>query len=383
MKKIKFSLVAIYIIFLVVLFGFKFNENVTLVELNDNKISHEANVYFFYSKKCDICLRILDKLDSLIKERYDEVNLKTYEISRNDENLNLLFYLLDNYNYKDYDIPIVFIGEYVLVGNDEIEENFKNCLKSYLEKDPGYDPVENLIKDYTEDDSKNIYLERDYITIPIIIISSLIDSVNPCAIAVIIFLITTLILAKYKRGILRYGLTYIITIFIVYLGLGIGFIYFIEWISIPDLFFTIVGCILIILGILSIKDFFWYGKGISLGIPERIKGFIGKNINKATIFSMISLGIIVSIFESTCSGGVYLGILSLIAKQGLNLKLLLLLIVYNFIFVLPLLIILIIFYFGMSIKKINRALTQKKKNVYRIIDGVILIFLGIYLIVWF
>ncbi|MCG2789901.1 MAG: hypothetical protein L6405_08165, partial [Actinomycetia bacterium] len=133
----------------------------------------------------------------------------------------------------------------------------------------------------------------------------------------------------------------------------------------------------------SIKDFFWYGKGISLGIPKPIAGFIERNIKKATLFSMISIGLIVSVFEFGCSGAVYLGILSFIEKQGLSLKLLLLLILYNFIFILPLLIVLIVFYFGFSIKKISRFYIQKRRKLYRLISGVVLIFLGIYLIVWF
>ena len=387
MKKISTLLVISIFIILIVITGFKLNKNVAQIELynTNTKILNNIKIHFFYSKDCDICLKILNELNGLIQEKYSRVNLKTYEISENYENVTLYFYLLDNYGYKDndYEIPVVFIGENVLIGNNDIEENFEDSLRDYLEKDLDYDPVENLIKDYIEHNDKDDYLGKDYITIPIIIVSALTDSVNPCAIAVIIFLITTLILAKYKRSILRYGLIYIITIFIVYLCLGIGFIYFIGKINIPNLFFTVVGCILIVLGILSIKDFFWYGKGISLGIPKSIQNFIGKNINKATIFSMISLGIIVSIFESACSGGVYLGILSLIAKQGLNLGLLLLLILYNFIFILPLLFILIVSYFGLSIKKIFMQLTQKKRNIYRIINGIILIFLGIYLIVWF
>ncbi len=129
----------------------------------------------------------------------------------------------------------------------------------------------------------------------------MLDSINPCAIAVIIFLISTLLLGKNKKSILNYGIIYIITIFVVYMSLGLGFIYIIKSINIPDLFFLIFGGLLIAIGLLSIKDFFWYGKGISLGIPLKVKKIIESNINKATILSVIFIGFLISLFETACS----------------------------------------------------------------------------------
>lgn len=382
-KKIKF-LIIIFIIFVLVFLIF-YLKNYTNKKLYADEIN-KVNIHFFYSEDCDICLETLDKLNNLIQEKYSYVNLKTYEISRDDENLNLLFYLLDAYKCKEYhyDIPIVFIGKYILVGAKNVN-NIELTLKDFLEKNLDHDPTENLISDYLKINDKDYFLEG-YITIPLVIVSGLVDSVNPCAIAVIMFLIVTVVLTKDRIAILKYGLIYIVTIFIVYFSLGIGIIYLFNEINIHDLFFIIIGSILILFGIWSIKDYFWYGKGISLGIPKFMHSIIGENIRKATIPSMILLGIIVSVFESACSGAIYLGILSMISKQGLDLGNLMLLIFYNFLFILPLLIILMVFYFGLSVIKVKKYLEQnlarKSKNLYRLVGGAILIFLGIYLIFW-
>jgi hypothetical protein len=47
------------------------------------------------------------------------------------------------------------------------------------------------------------------------------------------------------------------------------------------------------------------------------------------------------------------------------------------------LIIMLVFYFGLPLKKINRFFIQKNKRVYRLITGIILVLLGVYLIIWF
>lgn len=375
MKKLLFFF--LIILSLVIFLGSNFNNNSNLYAENGNII----NIHVFYSQDCDTCLRVLEKIKNLIAEKYPNLQLKTYEITNNDNNLHMLFYLLDSYNNKKYDykVPIIFLGKHVLIGEEDIEKNFDNILQN-LKQDDNLNYPEKIIKEYLEKNNSNV--EKNYITFPAIIVAAIADSINPCAIGVIIFLLTALILAKDKRYALISGLVYILTIFVIYLLIGFGFIYFTRNIHIPYQFFIVVGTILIILGLLSIKDFFWYGKGISLGIPKPIKTFVVKNINKATIISIIIVGIVISIFEATCSGAVYIGVLSLISNQGLNLKLFSLLILYNFIFILPLLIILIVFYFGIPVKKLQRLLIQKKRKLYRLILGIILIFLGVYLIFW-
>ncbi|MCL4378430.1 MAG: hypothetical protein M1409_08665 [Actinobacteria bacterium] len=322
--------------------------------------------------------------------------MNVYDLS-NYENVNLCFYLLEkykffenvkseNFNYfklKSTTGTALFIGNNVLVGWNDIEKNADKYINEYLNSSLSDGSLNQLIKEYQDNKLIDYHFENKYITIPTVLVSSLIDSINPCAIAVIIFLIATLSLTKNKKDLLKYGLIYIFTIFIVYLSLGFGFSYLVQKIYIPKLFFIIVGSILILLSIISFKDFFWYGKGISLKIPKKLQGVITNNINKATVFSMIFLGFIVSLFESACSGSIYLGVLSLISRQGLNLNLILILIIYNIVFILPLIIILIIFYFGMPIKKINRLVIQKNKKIYHLIAGFILLLLGIYIIFLF
>jgi cytochrome c biogenesis protein CcdA len=219
-------------------------------------------------------------------------------------------------------------------------------------------------------------------TLPVVIITALIDSINPCAIGVLILLIATLVtLSKNKHKMLAVGAIYISAVFITYLLAGFGLLIFIQKLNISQPLSWIVGGLVIVLGLIEIKDFFWYGKGITLQIPPRRAEQIKKMMKKVTIPGSIILGIFVAAVELPCTGGPYLAITTLLAKIGFSFKVFWLLVLYNFIFVLPLIVILLLVYFGVSAKKIKEWKNRQRKWM-RLFIGLIMLILGVLLILW-
>jgi cytochrome c biogenesis protein CcdA len=153
-------------------------------------------------------------------------------------------------------------------------------------------------------------------TLPVVIVTALIDSINPCAIGVLILLIATLItLSKNRNKMLAVGLIYILAVFVTYLLAGFGLLIFIQKLNISGPLSWIVGILVIGLGIIEIKDFFWYGKGITLAIPAKRAEQIKNMMKKVTIPGSIILGIFVAAVELPCTGGPYLAITTLLAKS--------------------------------------------------------------------
>ena len=174
-------------------------------------------------------------------------------------------------------------------------------------------------------------------TWPVVITTALIDSINPCAIGVLVLLIATLLsLSKNKRRMLAVGLIYIAAVFVTYLAAGFGLLYVIQKLNIGQQLSWIVGGLIIILSLIEIKDFFWYGHGISLQIPAKRAEQVKKLIKHVSVPGSIILGVFVAAVELPCTGGPYLAITTLLAKLGFSLRIFWLLVVYNFIFVLPL-----------------------------------------------
>ncbi|MFA6537294.1 MAG: GAP family protein [Patescibacteria group bacterium] len=217
------------------------------------------------------------------------------------------------------------------------------------------------------------------ITIPLIIGSAMIDSINPCAFAVLIFLIMYLLAIKNRQKMLLIGLVYIAVVFAVYFLAGLGLLSFIASVHLTRFFYFFTAGVAIILGLINLKNAIFNDKPF-LAIPESRKPLLQKYIKKATLSAALILGILVAIFELPCTGGVYLAILSMLAGKNSFGSAVFYLLFYNLIFVLPLILILLAVYFGLPPEKFEKWRTEKKK-IMRLILGLFLIGLGVLMLV--
>ena len=173
-----------------------------------------------------------------------------------------------------------------------------------------------------------------------------------------------------------YGFVYIFFVFFTYLLAGLGILYFLSSVPlfISEYISIIVGLLIVIAGLIEIKDFFWYGQGITLAIPPEKAKQIHEMTKKVTLPAMVILGAFVAGVELPCTGGPYLAILVFLS-QNFNFTALLWLVLYNIIFVMPLVVILLMVYFGMKIQSLKRW-KQDNRGYMRLATGVILIGLG-------
>lgn len=221
------------------------------------------------------------------------------------------------------------------------------------------------------------------VSLPIIIGAGIIDSINPCAIGVLVFLLAYL-LERTKKPItlLLHGLVYVSAVFITYLIAGLILLPIIEKLgSLSTTVYVVLGVLVILFGLLEVKDFFWYGKGPSLaifpGAAERIKRYSERISDN--IFATFGLGVFVALVELPCTGAVYLAILSIMSLSGVNISNTLLLIIYNVIFVAPLIVILFAMYFGVSAEKFE-SWRKENRGLMRLFIGVVLIAMGLWMI---
>jgi cytochrome c biogenesis protein CcdA len=180
---------------------------------------------------------------------------------------------------------------------------------------------------------------------------------------------------------LAVGAIYIAAVFLTYLAAGFGLLIFIQKLNLSQQLSWGIGVLVILLGLIEIKDFWWYSKGISLKIPAKRAKQVMHYIKNVTIPGSIFLGIFVAAVELPCTGGPYLAITTVLAKLGFSWDVFWLLVVYNFIFVLPLLVILGLVYFGLSVKRVQEW-KETQKRWMRLFIGIIMIALGILLLLW-
>jgi len=226
-------------------------------------------------------------------------------------------------------------------------------------------------------------MEVTSLTIPILIGAAIVDSINPCAFGVLIFLLAYLFKAfDSRKKVLIHGLVYIGAVFITYLVAGLVLLPIISQFGrVSTVAYIVIGIILLVFGLLEIKDFFFYGKGPSLGILSSASKRIEMIIKHVTgkLSTSFFLGVFVALVELPCTGAVYLGVLALISLAGLNANNLLLLILYNFLFVLPLIVILFLIYRGGQTDKFEN-MRKKYRRYMRLAIGLLLMVLGWWMI---
>jgi len=210
-----------------------------------------------------------------------------------------------------------------------------------------------------------------------IVVTAAIDSINPCAIGVLILMMSVIMTTgRSVKRLLLLGSVYITAVFTVYLLAGLGLMYTLS--ALP-LFLTqyislTVGLIIIFAGIIEIKDFFWYGRWFSLSIPPRFAKMLHNKAARTTIPGVALLGAFVSAVELPCTGAPYLAIITLLS-QYFDSSALMLLILYNIIFVLPLIVILILVASGVKIYNVKKW-KQDNRGTMRLLIGILLVAMG-------
>ncbi|PKP51252.1 MAG: hypothetical protein CVT90_03065, partial [Candidatus Altiarchaeales archaeon HGW-Altiarchaeales-3] len=216
-----------------------------------------------------------------------------------------------------------------------------------------------------------------------VITAALIDSLNPCAIGVLIIFISFIVssINFSKRRLALYGLIYISSVYLAYFLAGIGILRFLQNFEFI-IFIQIFVVLFLILGtILTWRDAYRSLKkkgDMLLAIPKSAKGTIEKYIKKGTIPAAVILGVLVAAVELPCTGQVYAGILIILSSVDFVYGATLLLL-YNFIFVLPLLIILFLALSGKNFSKIAEA-KDEGSWLIRYLIGWVMIILAIVII---
>ncbi len=225
----------------------------------------------------------------------------------------------------------------------------------------------------------------DDLTLLVLIGAALVDSINPCAIGVILFLSSVLLRVSSSKGTLLFlGGVYISTVYVVYLLSGLGLVWFQHALiskGYAEIVGVIVGSLVIALGLVELKDVFWYGKGISLEIAPRHRETLTRMAERISLLGVVAIGAFVAAVELPCTGGPYLAVTAILAKS-FDLRAFLYLLLYNMIFVLPLVVILIVIYFGASTYRLKKW-RQEQRRWMNLASGLLMIVLGGFLIAYY
>ncbi|MEF8849131.1 MAG: hypothetical protein V5A68_08390, partial [Candidatus Thermoplasmatota archaeon] len=361
-------------------------ERIYFLSILNSSFEKEDVIYvsYYYSSDLNKSFEHLTKLSNLEKNESldDKLKILKKDVYSNETYLQE-YYNLENISDGDLD-PVFLIED----KNEGIVFKTKdNKISRHLQ----------LLEDYLSDNidsSKDGQNQKKIIDTPfgsfdisdlslplLTILIGGVDSVNPCAIFILFILLGLLVYAESRRRILLIG-----GIFIFFSGLWYFIFMFILATTFSRLEIWIiagfVGILSIIFGILNIKDFFFFKKGISIGIPEEKKPGIYKQMRKivkakklsTAVIGTIFLAATVNLFEFLCSlqwAGFYTGQLQIynisVFQQYLYIFF------YNIIYILPLVVIVLIFAFTLGRWK----LSEWQGRILRLFSGIMILSFGI------
>jgi cytochrome c biogenesis protein CcdA/glutaredoxin len=333
--------------------------------------NNEVVLFMFYGQGCPHCGKMELFLNRL-EEKYPTLKVERYEIYGNQENRELFENISNAYNTKIGYIPAVFIDNKVVFGfsnsiGNSIENEVKRCINNVC-----CSPKDKL------EDFKYTGGIVEKLTIPAVISAAAVDAINPCAFAVLIILLTTILAAKSRRKALFAGLAFSLSIYIAYFLMGIGLFSAIQAAGLSHMFYAIVAVLAIFVGLLNLKDYLWYGKWFIMEVPRSWRPKMKALIRGVTsVPGAFLMGFVVSLFLLPCTSGPYIVILGLLANTATKNHAFMLLLLYNFIFIIPMIGITLLIYFGIATTEKAEQWRASKLKTLHLIAGIIIILLGI------
>lgn len=216
--------------------------------------------------------------------------------------------------------------------------------------------------------------------LPLILVSSLLDSINPCAFSVLLLTIAFLLSIGKSRGdLLRIGSAYIVGIFIAYLLIGLGILQALHLFNTPHFVGWIGAWLLIGMGVVTLINEFMPAFPIKPRIPNAVHRPMATLMGAASLPAAVALGMLVGLCEFPCTGGPYLSAIGLLHDQATRLVGFGYLVLYNLIFVLPLVVVLFIAGNHVVLNRLQQWRTTNIKSL-RFWSGIAMIALGVFIL---
>jgi cytochrome c-type biogenesis protein len=213
--------------------------------------------------------------------------------------------------------------------------------------------------------------------LPILVVSALVDSINPCAFSVLLLTVGFLVsLGTLRPKILLIGATYIAGIFLMYLAIGLGVVKALQFFNVPHFMAKVGAAIIILFGVINMLGEMYPSFPIKLKIPAGAHRGMAVLMEKGSLPAAFLLGCFVGLVEFPCTGGPYLLVLGLLHDQDSFWKGFGYLVIYNLIFVLPLAVILVLASNKNMLEKVQ-SWKSKESRLMKHWDSIAMIILGL------
>lgn len=374
----------------------KIETNVQKDSLNQNSLAvvskKTKTAVIFFHPTCHSCSNARHYIDKVLKNKYPKVKFEFHDItSQKEMTLMETYYRSYNLDKQLMTTPTIFAGNDYILGYDNDEKTGKD-LEKIIQR--------NFL---TKEDNKNLtnrnQLERKgYVdtflgkinifkqSLPILAITlGLVDGFNPCAIWVLVYLITLIARLNDKRKIWFIVGSFLLASGILYYLFMTALLRVFLFIGYLRILQLVIGCIAFYIGVMDLWTYIKNKGQIACKIDDakskqktmtKVQKLVAAEISFVTIFGVIGLAFAVNSIEFVCSSALPAIFTSVLAQANLSmLQYHLYILLYVVFFMLDDLMI-----FSVSAFAINRYVGDSYLGPAKLIGGVILFVLGVLII---
>lgn len=354
-------------------------------------------VYFFTAPNCPHCAEARPVLAQLL-EKFPTARLNEFDIWGDPAEFTRLRQLVATHGKVPLATPAIFIGDRMWLGfNPSMAEAIEQTLASCSSRGCP-DPMQRLTREQPEPVlpvNRPEAPTAETVTLPLLgkielrdaslplmtVALGLLDSINPCAFFVLLFLLGLLVHANSKRRMLAIGGTFVLFSGVIY------FLFMAAWLNLflavgqLAAITTVAAVIAIVVALINIKDFFYFKEGVSLTLSGHSRNLLGKRMRSlvhaaslpAALTGTAVLAIAANSYELLCTAGFPMVFTRILTLQELPPGwYYLYLAAYNAIYVLPLLGIVTAFSLTLGVHK----LTEWQGRELKLISGMMMLILG-------
>ena len=368
-----------------------------------------VNIYFFHSATCPHCKEENELLKEL-EETYDNIKIYRYEVYT-DNNQELYKKSAKLLKTKARGYPFTIIGNKSFLGfsKENSKEQFTKAIEYYSMygyKDvvgeyignielPTYevkdtDPdVNDYINNKGEKKIDTIFgtISTKNLTLPVIsILIGLVDGFNPCAMWVLLFLISMLLGMKDRKKMWILGLTFLLTSALIYL------LFMITWLNLANILTsviwvrTLIGIVALIGAIINIRAYIKEKETNGCNVVDdkkrtkifdKIRKFTSEKNFLLAIIGVITLAASVNIVELACSAGLPVMFIEILSMNNLSIfEEAIYIFLYMFFFLID---DMIVFFIAMRTMELT-GFSTKYGKLSKIVGGILLLIIGLLLI---
>lgn len=373
---------------------------VTFLLCNNVLAKEPVKLYLFYGDGCPHCAAEKEYLEKL-QNKHPDMEIIMYEVGYNEENATLMNDVKTRLEKNNQYVPFTVVGETSFTGFNSSFENAIEAAVTECEENKCVDivslvqsgeetPEEIITKEEVKTTTMTLPFLGDVeiknVSLPLIaVVLGLVDGFNPCAMWILIFLISMLIGSKNKKRMIGLGILFLSTSAIVYA------LFMVAWLKVM-LSMTQISIIKIAIALAALLGAGWnlysFYKGMKnkdtgcevvnnskrKRIIDKIKKFTSEKSFILAAIGVVTLAISVNFVELACSAGWPLVFTEILAMNELSTPMYAL---YIFIYILFYLFDdLIIFFIAVITLKIT-GISNKYTKYSHLIGGILMLIIGL------